>query len=430
MAGRRLNILVVSNEGLATDLCWKLKKEGHSVRFHIRNADAKDIGDGFIDKVGDWRKSVGWADFVIFDDCLGLGKLAEEARKMGKPVVGGTEYTDRLEDDREFGQEVMKSVGIPILPRWEFTDFDSAIRFVKKNPGRYVLKPCGKIADKKELLFVGMQENGEDMLQMLEEYRRSWGKKMATFIFQKYSKGVEIAVGAFFNGKKFITPINVNFEHKHLFDRELGPSTGEMGTSMFWCPPNRMYKQTLEKMVPILAKQKYVGYFDIDCIVNETGIHPLEFTSRFGYPTISIFMEGITSPWGEFLYSIAKGEDYRLKSKEGFQIGVVIAVPPFPFENKEIYDSFSRDAVVLFKGPIDDGFHLGDLKLVKGRWRVTGGMGWVMIATGSGETMKEAQEHAYKRVENVMVPNMFYRTDIGDRWTKDREMLKTWGYLY
>ena len=31
-----------------------------------------------------------------------------------------------------------------------------------------------------------------------------------------------------------------------------------------------------------------VGFMDVNCIVNNNGIHPLDFTSRFGYPTIFI----------------------------------------------------------------------------------------------------------------------------------------------
>jgi phosphoribosylamine--glycine ligase len=28
-----------------------------------------------------------------------------------------------------------------------------------------------------------------------------------------------------------------------------------------------------------------------------------------------------------------------------------------------------------------------------------------------------------------MIPNMFYRTDIGDRWIREGDLLQTWGYL-
>ena len=33
------------------------------------------------------------------------------------------------------------------------------------------------------------------------------------------------------------------------------------------------------------------------------------------------------------------------------------------------------------------------------------------------------------RIENIMIPNMYYRKDIGDRWFEDFDRLHTWGYL-
>ena len=53
---------------------------------------------------------------IVFDDTLGQGEKAEELRGRGKAVVGGTPYTDRLEDDRSFGQEELKKAGVTIIP--------------------------------------------------------------------------------------------------------------------------------------------------------------------------------------------------------------------------------------------------------------------------------------------------------------------------
>jgi phosphoribosylamine--glycine ligase len=43
--------------------------------------------------------------------------------------------------------------------------------------------------------------------------------------------------------------------------------------------------------------------------------------------------------------------------------------------------------------------------------------------------MADAIEEAYKNVRNVMIPNMFYRNDIGRRWAHDCDMLLSWGYI-
>jgi len=67
---------------------------------------------------------------------------------------------------------------------------------------------------------------------------------------------------------------------------------------------------------------------------------------------------------------------------------------------------------------------------VEDDWRLAGQSGYALIVTGSGVTMDDARKQAYSRVKNVMIPNMFYRTDIGERWNLDSDMLYTWGYLY
>ena len=61
-------------------------------------------------------------------------------------------------------------------------------------------------------------------------------------------------------------------------------------TSMLWSKPNQIFDLTLGRMKEQLRASKYVGYIDINCIANGKGVFPLEFTTRFGYPTISIHM--------------------------------------------------------------------------------------------------------------------------------------------
>lgn len=420
--------LFVSFESLSGDLAWKIKNEGHEVKAYIKSEGDKDVYDGVLEKVDNWQEHKDWADVIVFDD-VGFGSIADSLRKEGKLVVGGSRYTDKLEEDREFGQDEMKKAGLAILPHWDFTDFDSAIEFIKTNPGRYVFKPSGFISsDLKGVLFLGQEDDGKDLIEILEQNKKAWAKKIKTFQIQKMAVGVEVAAGAFFNGDDFIYPININFEHKKLFPGDIGPYTGEMGTLMYWSEPNEIFNMTLAKMKEELKKSGYVGYVDLNCIANQKGIFPLEFTCRFGYPTISIQMEGITSEMGEFLYAIAKKEKFELKTKKGFQIGIIIAVPPYPFEDKNetfIY----RDLSILFRKQNLDGVHLGDVKLINNVWCVAGEAGYALVITGSGNTVEETRKQAYNRIKNIMLQNMYYRTDIGLKWYQDSDKLQTWGYF-
>lgn len=420
--------LFVTLDSLIADIAWRIKLEGHQVKYYIKSADDKEVGMGFIDMIDDWEKEVDWADIVVFDDVLGQGTLAKKLRERGKLAIGGTPYTDKLEDERDFGQEELRKAGVNVIPSQTFTNFEEAIDFVKKNPDGYVLKPCGEAANLKGLLFVGEENDGRDVIQVLNDYNKAWSKKIPSFQLQKRISGVEIAVGAFFNGKEFIYPINVNFEHKKLFPGNLGPSTGEMGTSMFWSEPNKLFNVTLKKFESKLAEEGYVGYIDLNCIVNSKGVYPLEFTSRFGYPCVFIQEEGMLSPIGDFLYQLAQRNVPHLKIRSGFQVGVRIVVPPFPFSDKETFNVKSKDSVIFFKKPIN-GVHIEDVKLVNGEWVIAGDSGVILVVCGCGQTMQQARFQAYQRIKNISIPHMYYRDDIGERWTEDSDKLHNWGYL-
>src|SRR6267378_550167 len=159
--------LFVSLSGLIGDIAWQVLKEGHEVRYYIEAEKERDIADGFVPKSKDWEKDAKWSDIVVFDDTLGQGVKAQALRAAGKPVIGGTPYADRLEDDRSFGQEELKSAGVSIIP---YEDFD-------------------------------------DVIRMLEAYKKAFSDEIKVFQLQRRINGVEVAVGAFFNGKKFVTPV-------------------------------------------------------------------------------------------------------------------------------------------------------------------------------------------------------------------------------
>lgn len=427
-AGVSRNFLFVSYDALIGDLAYRVLLEGNQVKYSIKNPIDQDVGAGFVPMVEDWRSEVDWADVIVFDDVLGMGAEAEKLRAQGKAVVGGSAYTDKLEDDRSFGQEELKKHGISIIPYRQFEGFEDAIEFVKANPDRYVLKPSGEAQNLKGLLFIGEEEDGSDVLQVLEDYHQAWAERIPSFQLQKRVVGVEVAVGAFFNGKQFAMPININFEHKKLFPGDLGPSTGEMGTAMFWSGPNRIFNQTLKKLEAKLASENYVGYIDLNCIVSGSSIYPLEFTARFGYPTIFIQQEGITTPMGEFLHGLATGTRNTFRTRTGFQVGVRIVVPPFPFSDPETFAVKSKDTIIHFRKS-KEGVHFEDVKLVNDEWVITGKSGVILVVVGTGATMKQAQKQAYARIKNLIIPHMYYRVDIGDRWFDDSDKLHSWGYL-
>ncbi|WP_435346255.1 phosphoribosylamine--glycine ligase [Haloarchaeobius sp. HRN-SO-5] len=435
------NFLFLSlDAALAGDLAWQVSKEGHDVRYYIDAEQDREIADGFVPKTSDWRADLDWADVVVFDDIwvgdeVGTGRLAEDLRAEGHAVVGGTPSTDRLEDDRGYAMSVLESNGVEVLDHREFADFQAGIAHVRENPAPYVIKPLGEVQNVKRLLYVGRESDGSDVVDVLRAYEKAWGHRMKGFQLQRRVDGVEIAVCGFFDGDGFVEPINFNFEHKKLFPGNIGPSTGEMGTAMFWSGRNRLFRETLGRVEDWLATEGYVGSIDINCIVNRDGIYPLEFTPRFGYPTIVLQQESMESPTGEFLAGLATGDAPDLRVHHGYQVCIRVVLPPFPFDDPKTYDENSRNAAVVFEdgdGPTapPEGVHIEDAKRVDGHWRVAGESGMPLVVTGMGETMAAAREQCYDRVDRVLIPNHYYRDDIGERWIDgESDRLHAWGYL-
>lgn len=431
------NFLFVSLDGLIGDIAWRVQNEGNDVRYAITEDEfSQDVADGIVPKTDNWQDDLEWADIVVFDDAFGLGEYAQEVRKRGIPAIGGSPRTDRLEDDRGFGTDAMRDRGMQVIRSKIFTQFDDAIEHVRNHPTAYVIKPCGETQHFKRLLYVGQADDGADVIQMLERYRRKWGDEIDEFQLQRRIDGVEISVCGFFNGDRFLEPINLTFEHKRLFPGELGPMTGEMGTAMFWESKNKLFEDTIGRFESLLRQENYHGPFDINCIVNDEGIYPLEITPRFGYPQINIQEEALETPIDTFLYDLATGELDQFTVHDGYQVGFRVCVPPFPADDVEWFEESSRNAIIRFRDVdqetmdgIPTGIHLEDMKYIDGEYRVAGETGEVLVVTGTGDSMAAAQEEAYTRAGTVILPHKFYRNDIGDRWYDEIDHLVRWGYL-
>jgi hypothetical protein len=118
---------------------------------------------------------------------------------------------------------------------------------------------------------------------------------------------------------------------------------------------------TLQSNTPengaVLALEGYFGYIDVNCIVNNHGIYSLEFTSRFGYPTISIQQSGMLTPIGQFFLDLADGNDPKLKRAAGFKL---VCALRFRLMMMKRSTPFRKDSVIVFKKPPQDEIHIED----------------------------------------------------------------------
>lgn len=428
-----MNILFLSHDGSGLSIAWRMKQEGNKVRYYIKDKDCQDIGYGLVERVDNWESSVNWADFVITEDTK-TGKIADDLRAKGIVVWGGSEETDKWENDKGIGQKLMQEVGMTILPSEEFNNFEKAKQFIIDNPSAYVLKPNGIIQDEKSLTYIGQDENGKDIIELLDIYNSTWGSKIKSFELQKrVIGGIEVATSGFFNGNHFIEPVEISFEHKHFMPGG-NLLTGEMGTTMLWVTKsNRIFRETTLKMENKLREAGYIGVFDVNCIATKDTIYPLEFTCRFGYPICQANNETFSGNISEDFFEIANGADKNLSIKHQISSCVVIATPPFPVNSPEVFDKMSKDMPIMFKSGklpnYTEGYYPSEVKEEEGKWSIAGICGYPLVVAASENNIDNCIQLMYSRAKKVIIPNSFYRTDIGHSWYKDINQLQIWGWL-
>ena len=119
-------------------------------------------------------------------------------------------------------------------------DTNAASRFIAQRPTRYVLKSNGPDAP----TFVGRHSAGKDVQAVLE----AAGKFVASsFVLMDFVEGIEMGVGAYFNGADFLQPACLDWEHKRFFPGDLGELTGEMGTVVTYSRTKLFFDRTLAK---------------------------------------------------------------------------------------------------------------------------------------------------------------------------------------
>jgi phosphoribosylamine--glycine ligase len=205
----------------------------------------------------------------------------------------------------------------------------------------------------------------------------------------------------------------------------MGPSTGEMGTTLRFVKKSKLVNEMLLPLTPILEKTKHVGDIAVNCIVAEKDGVPdfLELTCRPGWPSWMIeqaLRQGDPAKW---MVDLCHGMD-TLECSTDIAIGLLVAQPDFPY---------SRLTGKLVEGIPVFGFgdwvhhHPWEMMLKDGRWETT--KDYVCVVTGTGTTVNGAMRSAEASYRKIAIPNSpFYRNDIGERLKEQLPVLQEHGY--
>ncbi|KKQ27376.1 MAG: Phosphoribosylamine/glycine ligase [Candidatus Magasanikbacteria bacterium GW2011_GWC2_37_14] len=432
-----MRVLFVSSELIAGDVAYRLKQEGCDVKLFIGDISRKDCFENMVKKTDNWQKELTWVGkkgLIVFDD-VGYGKIQDQLRKDGYTVFGECHEGDKLEKDREFAQEIFAQQGLDVEVSKNFNDPKKAIAYIKKYQGKWVVKQNAHLGS---MSYVGVMPDGSDVASVIKSYQKyNQSKAIETLTLQKKVEGVEVAVGRFFNGRDWTSPICVNFEHKPFFHGNIGPLTAEMGTLAWYDnnEKNKLFQASLAKLKPYLQKIAYKGYVDINCIVSNQRVVPLEATMRFGSPTNHLQSQMHLSKWKDLLWASASGKKFNLKYRKGYSIVVALAIPPFPYATT--VPDYLKGLDVFFKKKLTkeewERIHFEEVSLKKKNSRelyIAGGNGYILFITGSAKTVEHARLQVYKLIDKIVIPKIMYRMDIGEKFiNNDKQLLTKWGWL-
>jgi phosphoribosylamine---glycine ligase len=400
-------------------LYMRLLATGHEVKVYVGEPLARGTMAGLVEHTSDWESELDWISsagdegVILFENVAkSRGQLQDRLRKDGFNVIGGSAFGDRLENDRSFAQHILADIGLKTAKVFEFSDLPSADAFLARHPGRYVLKFNGPDFGSKDN-YVGRLSSGLDVLAVLQT-KVSQLHDGSSFILMDHVEGVEMGVGAYFDGKQFVGSACLDWEHKRFFPGNLGELTGEMGTIATFDRSQRFFNQTLKPMASLLSAGGYCGYINLNTIVNSAGIWPLEFTCRFGYPGFAVLGPLQETNWAD-LFAVMIGHPGQVRMRSGFCAAIVLTTPPFPYDRKAVEEPVGLP--VIFDGELNqqehDHLYYGEVGLSKGRLVTSGQYGWTMVATATAQTIDAARIKAGALADKVVVPNVRYRRDIG-----------------
>jgi len=420
------------------DLAIRGKNHGHQIFYWCKDYDQYKcpVGRGLVERVPDWRSLARRVDLVILGS-LGYAQLEfDQLQAEGIPVIGAPGLVGDWELNRLTGMQQFKRAGIPVPPYRQCSSYDDAIAIVAKRDEGVAIKPCGDVTDK-SLSFVA--KTAREAVWRLQRWKREGKRFPQGFILQDLVKGVEFAVGGWIGPGGFAEGWEENFEEKRLFAGGIGPNCGEAGTVMRLTKPSKLAQKVLAPFEDQLVGLKYVGNIDVNCIVDEDGTPwPLEFTCRFGYPAINIELALHRGDPIEFLAGLAAGKPPRTRALNEIAVGVVEALPPYPFGHEKPEEVVGVPVWGVAPS-IEDDLHFCMMQVGESP-KVSGGTvgkapclatagSYVMVGTGTGESVVEARDHAYRVLNRLTIPNSsFHRIDIGARLRSQLDKLQANGF--
>lgn len=339
--------------------------------------------------------------------CEGIvDSFSEKGLKIFGPCAAGAQ----LEGSKIFSKNFMKKYNINTAAYDTFTHADEAIKYLEVCKFPVVLKADGLAAGKGVIIAQDYNEAKMAIEElMISDILRGAGKSV---VIEEFLQGVEASILAITDGKTII-PFVSSKDHKTIYDGNLGPNTGGMGTLAPnpYCTEKVLQDFKDKIMYPTLqGLQKeniqYKGIIFFGLMITKDNVYLLEYNVRMGDPETQVVLPLMESDFMELIMSTIDGNlsSKTVSFKDEFACCVIAASKGYPgtYEvGKEInIANNSSEKVFIAGGKISNS------KLLSSGGRVLG-------VTALGKSIEEARKNAYVGINNIDFEGIYFRGDIG-----------------
>jgi phosphoribosylamine--glycine ligase len=338
--------------------------------------------------------------------------LVDALAARGIPAFGPTAEVARLEGSKAFAKEVMEAAGVATATWRAVATVDEGMGAIERYP--VVLKFDGLAAGKGVVIAADEQEATEALEAFLVERRFGEGR----VVVEEALEGEELSLLALCDGETAV-PMAPAQDYKRIFDGDVGPNTGGMGS---YSPVPGVDRARIEEYVrtihqPVVDELRHRGTPFHGCLyaglmLTADGPRVLEFNVRFGDPETQAVLPRLRSDFLDLLQRATVpgglvGDDPQWD--ERWAVTVVLASAGYP-------QTASKGDVIAGLDDVPEAVEVTHASTADGPDGaiVTAG-GRVLNVTGLGDGPQAAREAAYAAADLITFEGRQLRRDIALR---------------
>lgn len=343
-----------------------------------------------------------------------IAGAADALREAGFHVLGPGAAGAKLEASKAWSKHMMEAAGVPTAASLVTSDPFAALAFARSRDEfglHVVIKASGAAMGKGVIVTNDLNEAAEAIEMVMVE--REFGDAGETVVIEDRLEGFEFSLLTLVNETGYRS-LPAAQDYKRALDGGRGPNTGGMGTySPVTAVTPEIVQRTEELVVaPLLdelARQgiSYRGVLFSGLMMHGESIKCLEYNVRFGDPETQSVMRRCDSSLLPALLATARGATIpEVGVSAEAAVTVVLAAAGYPGEVERglpiALPPELHERVVVFHA----GTAQRDGQLVSAGGRV-------LNVSATGADVASAREVAYAAIDQMQIPGLVWRSDIG-----------------